>query len=166
MIEGGNSRWKLRRISLVLAGLLLGGFLILICFRLLHAPHGRLYGNEAVALAKLRSVIALQNEYAKAHPAKGFACELHLLRSVEPRDDAEYDTLRFLTTGTQSGYNYSLANCRAGAKGVFVQYQAIAVPIALDKTGFHAFCADQSGVVWYDAGGSATSCLSSRHVFQ
>jgi hypothetical protein len=166
LIDGGNSRWKMSRISLVLAGLLLSGFVILIFFRLLYAPHGRLYGNEAAALVKLRSVVALQNEYAKAHAAKGFACELRLLTPVEARDDAEYDPLRFLSTGTQSGYKYSLANCRADAKGVFVQYQVTAVPIEQGKTGFHAFCADQSGMLWYDAEGSATNCLSSRHVFQ
>lgn len=154
------------RISLVLTGLLLGGFVILICVRLLYAPHGRLWGNEAVALAKLRSVIALQNEYAKAHAAKGFACELRILKPVEARDDAEYDPLRFLTTGTQSGYKYLLTNCRADAKGVFVQYQVSAVPIEQGRTGLHAFCTDQFGVLWYDAEGSATKCLSSRHIFQ
>jgi hypothetical protein len=166
LIEGGNSRWKMSRISLVLAGLLLGGFLILIFLRLLYAPHGRLYGNESAALVKLRSVVALQNEYAKAHVAKGFACELRLLKPVEARDDAEYDPLRFLTTGTQSGYKYSLANCRTDAQGVFVQYQVIAVPIEQGKTGSHAFCTDESGVLWYDVEGSATKCLSSRRVFQ
>ena len=154
------------RISIVLAGLLLGGFVILIVLRLLYAPHGRLYGNEGVALAKLRSVVTLQNEYARTRVTKGFACELHLLKPVEARDHAEYDPLRFLTTGTESGYKYSLANCRADAKGVFVQYQITAVPIEQGRTGFHAFCTDQSGVLWYDAEGSAANCLSSRHVFQ
>jgi hypothetical protein len=137
------------RISLALAGLLLGGLAILILFRLLYAPHGRLYGHEAVALAKLRSVVVLQNGYAKTHAAEGFTCELHLLKPLEARGDAEYDPLRFFTTGTDSGYKYTLANCRADAKGVFVQYQLTAVPIEQGRTGLHAFCTDESGVLWY-----------------
>ncbi len=166
MIKAGNSRWKMSRVSIVLAGLLLGGFGILIFLRLLYAPHGRLNGNEAVALAKLRSVVTLQNEYARTHATKGFACELHLLKPVGAAEHAEYDPLRFLTTGTESGYKYSLANCRADTKGVFVQYEISAVPIEQGRTGFHAFCTDHSGVLWYDPEGSATNCLSSRHVFQ
>ena len=154
------------RLSLVLAVLVLCGLVILIFLRLLYAPHGRLYGNEAAALTKLRSVVALQNEYARAHEATGFACELRPLKPAARRDDTEYDPLRFLTTGTQSGYKYSLVNCRADARGVFIQYQVTAAPVEQGRTGFHAFCTDQSGVLWYDADGSATNCLSSRRGFQ
>lgn len=133
--------------------------------RFLLAPHSRLYGNEASAVTKLRSVVALQNEYAKKHVAKGFACELLLLKPMEAQQD-EYDPLRFLTTGTASGYKYSISNCRADAQGVFVQYQITAIPIEQGRTGRHAFCTDQSGVLRYDPEGSATDCLSSQHVLQ
>jgi hypothetical protein len=146
-----------------------GGLLVvaLLSIPVIDGPHSRQYANEAAAVSKLRAVTALEKKFAAAYVDKGFACELPLLRPAESdQNSVDYDPLRFLTTGTSAGYKFVLGNCRTDAKGVVVHYEATAVPVERGKTGFHAFCTDDSGLLWYDAGGSATNCLASRRALQ
>jgi hypothetical protein len=60
------------------------------------------------------------------------------------------------------GDKFMLGNCRSDDKGVVVYYEATAVPVEHGRTGFHAFCTDESGLLWYDEQGSAATCLVSR----
>lgn len=139
----------------------------LLSIPVLDGPHSRQYANEAAAVSKLRAVTTLEKKFAAAHVDKGFACELLLLRSAESEQNpVDYDPLRFLTTGTSAGYTFALGNCRTDTKGVVVHYEATAVPVERGKTGFHAFCTDDSGLLWYDKDGSATNCLASRRALQ
>lgn len=128
----------------------------------LDGPHSRQYANEAAAVSKLRTVVTLETKYAAAHSEKGFACELSLLRTSEQTRADDYDALSFLVKPTHAGYKFTLGNCYANTQGVVVHYQASAVPVESGRTGFRAFCTDDSGLLWYDAGGSATNCLASR----
>jgi hypothetical protein len=127
-------------------------------------PHSRRYTNEWGAARSLRTVTALQNKYAVAHPEKGFACELSLLKPSEQQEFAVYEPL-ILVTGMQAGYRFSLGGCYA-EKGKVVHYQVTAVPIQRGTTGLAAFCGDDSGSLWYDPEGSATNCLTSRRPLQ
>ena len=151
------------RYALVAAGGLI--FVALVSIPSLDGPNSRQYRNEAVAVSKLRTIVDRQRKFAAAHVDKGFACELPLLVSQESgQSPGDYDPLRFLITGTHAGYKFLLNNCRTDANGLVVHYEAIAVPVELRKTGFHAFCTDDSGLLWYDAKGVATSCIASRRV--
>jgi hypothetical protein len=108
----------------------------------------RQYRNEAVAVSKLRTVVDLQRKVAAAHVDKGFACALPLLMPQEGgQSPSDYDPLRFLLTGTHAGYEFLLDSCRTDASRVVVHYEATAVPVELGKTGFHAFCTDDSGLL-------------------
>jgi len=60
-------------------------------------------------------------------------------------------SLEFLTAGVQSGYKFSLLSCRSDANRARVRYQITAVPIEHGTSGVRAFCADEGGVIWYDA---------------
>jgi type IV pilus assembly protein PilA len=131
----------------------------------LDGPNSRRYKNESSAAMNLSAVIALQRKYAVAHPEKGFACELPLLKSSEHQESGDYEPL-LLVTGAQAGYKFSLGGCYADAKGTVVHYQVTAVPIELGKTGLAAFCGDDSGLLWYDREGSATNCLTSRRALK
>jgi len=128
----------------------------------LDGPHSRQHANEAVAVGNLRSVVTLETKYSAAHAEKGFACELAVLKPMEQTQDGDYDPFSFLVKPTYAGYKFALGNCSADVKGVVVHYQATAVPVERSRTGFRAFCTDDSGLVWYDAAGSATNCLASR----
>lgn len=135
----------------------------------LDGPHSRQHANEAAAVSKLRAVATLQSKFASTHAAKGFACELPLLRTAENQGDGvddDYGPLRFLTTATGAGYKFVIGNCYADAKGVVAHYQVTAVPIEQGTTGFRAFCTDDSGLLWYDPEGSPTNCLASRRALE
>jgi hypothetical protein len=109
----------------------------------------------------------LEKQFADAHPERGFNCELSRLRPApNEQNSVDYDPMRFLTTGSSAGYKFVLGNCRTNANGVVVHYEATAVPIEHRKTGFRAFCTDDSVLLWYDPEGSAIKCLESRRVLR
>ena len=109
----------------------------------------------------------LERKCEAAHVNKGFACELPQLRPPESeRNPGHYDPLGFLATGATAGYNLVLANCRTDEKGTVVHYEAATVPVERGRTGVRAFCTDDSGLLWYDAEGSATNCLVSRRAIR
>ena len=170
LAERHNSRWKIPpvlRIGLLVTGALrLGGLLLLSVIPTFDGPHSRQHANEAATVGRLRTLVALQNQHLAAHPSERFVCELSLLKPREPREKADYDPLGFLTTGTQSGYKFSLANCGSDTTRANAHYYVTAIPVEHGITGFWAFCADESGVIWYDKAGSATHCLGSRHALE
>jgi hypothetical protein len=96
------------------------------------------------------------------HAGNGFACELAMLQPIGRQEYPDH-SLEFLTAGVQSGYRFSLVGCSSDANRARVHYQAIAIPVVPGKTGVRAFCADEAEVIWYDAEGSPTNCLASRH---
>lgn len=120
---------------------------------------GGLRQNESAAVGTLRHIWTLQNEHAGLHPNIGFACQLRLLKPGPPTND-DRDTS--LLTSEWSGYRIALVSCTSEPDGQVRRYQMTAVPIVPGKSGVRAFCMDQSGVIWFDANGSAENCLATR----
>jgi hypothetical protein len=127
--------------------------------------HKRQHANEAASVARLRRVNELQNTYVTSNPSRGFACQLPLLKPAIPVSDS-YDPDEFLLTGTHSGYKFAVTVCRADPNGVITQYGVSAVPLEPGKSGFRAFCTNQTGMMWYDSDGSAEHCIASRRTLQ
>jgi hypothetical protein len=121
--------------------------------------HAGMRQNESAAVGSLRRIHDLETKYAASHPNEGFACELQQLRSVE-NVTSTYPT-NALLLGEWSGYKF-LIECSPTEKRIILRYQVTAVPSAPGVTGVRAFCADESGTVFYAENGSATECLSSR----
>jgi hypothetical protein len=161
-----NARRRIRKVLrivlFVTCGLLLAFGLLLLVVPTLDGPHSRRLANEAVAVGKLRTILTLQDQYMAAHAGDEFACELPLLRPTGQGNFPDY-SLEFLTTASQSGYKFSLAGCRSDDNRARVHYQVTAVPVERGTSGVRAFCADEAEVIWYDADGSSTNCLASRH---
>jgi len=154
-----------RALLWIMGGLVLAAGLCLLLVPTLDGPHSRLYRNEASAASKLRTVLALQDEYSAAHAYTGFACELPLLKTLGQQKFPEY-SFEFLTTGMETGYRFAMVGCDSDANRQRARYQVIAVPVEHGTTGVRAFCADETGVIWYDLEGSAANCLASRKVLQ
>jgi|SRR5580658_1886525 type IV pilus assembly protein PilA len=131
----------------------------------LDGPNGRRRANEAVAVGKLRRIVALQNDYAASHTAKGFACRLMLLRPAAPAG-GEYDADAFLLSENHAGYEIALADCDPGADGVVRSYRITAVPVEPGKSGVRAFCTDETGVLRYDLSGSVERCFALHHIIE
>ena len=98
-------------------------------------------------------LIAAEQQYATSFPATGFTCDLRQLAQSGLVD-------RVLASGDKSGYHYELQGCNTTATASVFSFTA--VPIAQDKTGKFAFCANQEGVLWYASGGSADECFRAR----
>jgi hypothetical protein len=142
-----------------LAAALLLSFLVVLAF----TPHFRdshagIRKNESAAVGTLRKIHDLESNYAAAHPQEGFACRLQMLQPGEDTTTAYNPWL----SGEWSGYKFVLARCAPAENGIVTRYQITAVPLARDLTGVRAFCADESGALFFEEGGSATKCLSSR----
>ncbi len=146
----------------IMGGLILAAGLLLLVVPTFDGPHSRLFANEALAVSRLRTILTLQDQYMAAHAGNEFACDLPLLKPIGQQKFPD-SSLEFLTAGVQSGYKFALVSCRPDANRARIRYQVTAVPVAHGTTGVRAFCADEAGVIWYDAQGSATNCLALKH---
>jgi hypothetical protein len=125
----------------------------------LDGPNSHRAAREAVAVGKVHRITTLQKDYAGSHPTEGFACQLPLLKPTSPTRDA-YDADTFLLLKDHAGYRIAITGCKPEPDGVVRSYQITAVPLEPGKSGVRAFCSDQTGALWYDASGSAGSCLT------
>ncbi len=144
--------------------LIAGFFLLLVAaffIPVMDGPNRRQHSNEASAVGTLRRLNTLESNYAATHPVRGFTCELRRLQPAVPVTDA-YETDEFWRAGVRVGYKFVVSGCEAGPRGVVMQYQVTATPLEPGKSGFRAFCTDQTGALWYDPDGSAEKCLASR----
>jgi hypothetical protein len=80
---------------IVAAGVICILCLAALCIPTLDGPNSRRRANEAVAVGKLRRITVLQKDYAASHSAKGFACQLSLLKPPAPTE-GDYDPDAFL----------------------------------------------------------------------
>jgi hypothetical protein len=164
--QRGEDLNRVRRRSWVLVALCAG---LAILFIALFVPvldvNKRQRGNESATVSRLRRLNELQNRHAASSPAKGFACQSAQLKPSTTAGET-YDPNEFLLSGAQSGYKFAITGCGTDSNGVVTRYQVTAVPIEPAKSGFRAFCTDQTGAIWYDSKGSAENCLASRRPLQ
>ena len=114
--------------------------------------HPRIPMNHMRAANSSVQLIAAERQYAKRFPATGFTCDLRQLAQA-----GLVDTV--LASGDKAGYHDELHGCNTtGTASVFFS----AVPIAQDRTGKFAFCANQEEVLWYAGGGSTDECFRAR----
>jgi len=98
-------------------------------------------------------LIAAERQYATRFPATGFTCDLRQLAQA-----GLVDTV--LASGDKAGYHYELHGCNTNGTASVFSFSA--VPIAQDRTGKFAFCANQEGVLWYAGDGSTEKCFRAR----
>jgi len=111
------------------------------------------HANEAAAIGELRDLIALQRNYAVAHPGNGFACELSELRSFAPDSTRVFDT-----SASHLGYSLTIRHCSLDSDRKVAHYQASATPLT-GRTDARTFCVDDSEQLWYNRDGSPETCL-------
>jgi hypothetical protein len=132
-------------------------------------PHMRQRGNEASTVGTLIRLTKLQSAHARAFPLRGFACDfaaLHPIGAVAKEDNSDFywDQYWYLNDAPvhRSGYVLNLTNCPADTSGRVSHYAFVAVPQRPGTTGFRAFCADDTGAIYYDDSGSAEACLVNK----
>jgi type IV pilus assembly protein PilA len=163
-----KSAGRLRGEGLAIAGLVLGYLglvsvhiiLIIAAIAIPNLVRSRTAANESSAVSAIRTLNKSQATYVDLHPKAGFTCELtDLSRAGLIGSD--------LASGNRSSYVIKLLNCAAESPGgANVKYQVVAYPMTKGKSGNRAFCSDESGLIRFDADGSAQACLESGAVLQ
>lgn len=102
------------------------------------------------AIFTMRTLLAAEDKFAKAHPGLGYTCSL-----------TDIATNPTMASGRWNEYVFEISGCRAkSAGGPNIGYFLTAHSL---RSAMPAFCSDQSGILRYDSSGSAVSCTKSGH---
>ena len=120
----------------------------------------RMAANEASAVGSLRTIDTAEMTFTTTYPDVGYANLANLggaATSCATPTGATSTTACLIddvlaTTAVKSGYNFAAA-ATGGAPSV--AYTSTALPTVVGQSGQRAFCSDQSGVIRYNATGTA-----------
>jgi len=120
----------------------------------------RMAANEASAVGSLRTIDTAEMTFTTTYPDVGYANLANLGGAATScaRPTGATSTTACLiddvlaTTAVKSGYNFAAA-ATGGAPSV--AYTSTALPTVVGQSGQRAFCSDQSGVIRYNAAGTA-----------
>src|SRR5215471_19967325 len=125
----------------------------------------RMSANESSAVGSLRTINTAEIGYFTTYPAVGFT-SLASLGGAQPCTPTAATGCyidNFLATNGggngKDGYSFTLQTA-ASATG----YGTLAAPLTLNQTGTRAFCSDQTGVIYYNAG--AATCTDANSPLQ
>src|SRR5215831_11967422 len=110
--------------------------------------------NQRRAIESITALALAERNYAARPPHSWYACEVSELGDQGLVDEV-------LATGTRAGYHFAI-RCLQSRGQKAESFTITAVPVSLGITGKYAFCADQSGEVWYSENGLASDCLAMR----
>jgi type IV pilus assembly protein PilA len=116
-------------------------------------------GNEASAVAAIRTINTAEVTYSVTYPTHGFTCALSDLDGLGGGEVNEHHAMLIdlrLASGKKNGYVFSLSGCDANPSS---RYTVTAVA-AQAGSRQRAFCSDQSAVIRYAVDGNAETCLS------
>jgi|SRR6202521_2489116 len=115
----------------------------------------RMAANEASAVASLRTVNAACVNYSSSW-GTGFPVSLTYLGPGKPATAIAADLVDTLVAGgTKSGYTLTYVS-GAPSNGTISTYTISASPVVPGKSGSRYFFTDQTGVIRYNSGGTAT----------
>jgi type IV pilus assembly protein PilA len=154
---------KQKGFSLIELLIVVAIILIIAAIAIPNLLRSRMAANEASAVGSLRTLNTAEVTYSTTYPAQGFAAlgSLGGSATVCASSTGATSTTACLidsvlaTTAVKSGYNFASSNL-TGAP-VVVTYTMTALPTVPGQSGQRAFCSDQSGVIRYNAGGTACS---------
>lgn len=114
--------------------------------------------NETTALMRFSMIAGAETQYAAKHPDQGFACTLQSLFAREQTSASEAADSDQFDQGNEewNGYRFTISACEGSPTS---KYRVTAVPLD-DDANMKTFCADESGVIKFIAGGKPSSCFS------
>jgi type IV pilus assembly protein PilA len=122
----------------------------------------RVSGNEASAIASLRSIVSAQQDFSSV--TQGFAGDLATLVSICPGSEVPFISPDLNSNGVvKNGYIFSVVagtGAVAGPNDCFgnpttTKFYATAVPQAVNSTGYRGFAANGAAAIWEDSTGAA-----------
>jgi len=107
----------------------------------------KMAANEASAVGSLRSINTACVTFSSTYGI-GFPTDLPTLKPATPAIVTAADLLdAVLSSGTKSGYNFTLTGSAPDANGIRQTYTAVANPATPGTTGNRYFFTDQSFVI-------------------
>jgi type IV pilus assembly protein PilA len=146
---------KQKGFSLIELLIVVAIILIIAAIAIPNLLRAKIAANESSAAASIRSIVTANIEYNTSYPAIGFAGTLGALGPADSTCSAGPSSTNacildlVLAGGTKSGY--TLASTGQATAGVNTQFTASAVPTTWNSTGVKAFCANEDGVVRFQA---------------
>lgn len=155
---------KQRGFSLIELLIVVAIILIIAAMAIPSLLHARISADEASAVNSIRSINTAEISYQTAYPAVGYAANLANLGGPAPCTPSPTSACLLDNTlasaspgnGSKSGYVF-LATGLAPVNNVYTQYTVGASPLTYNMSGIRNFCANEDGVIRYNAGGSGST---------
>ncbi|HUC54952.1 MAG TPA: prepilin-type N-terminal cleavage/methylation domain-containing protein [Candidatus Cybelea sp.] len=152
---------KQKGFSLIELLIVVAIILIIAAIAIPNLLRSRMAANEASAVGSLRTINTAEVTFSTTYPTIGFANLASLGGAASSCAGSTYanstnacliDSVLAQAVGIKSGYNFTAS---AGSGTPAVTYSSLAVPTVNGQSGQRAFCSDQSGVIRFNAGGTA-----------
>jgi type IV pilus assembly protein PilA len=155
---------KQKGFSLIELLIVVAIILIIAAIAIPNLLRARIAANEASAVASLRTINTAQISYYSNYPTIGFASVLSHLSgtctgSNVPTSAGSCMIDTTLSTGTKSGYSFSVAGTVSG-------YAAWTNPVSANQTGVNSFCSVQDAVVRKTGTASISTCQGTETPLQ
>ncbi len=117
-------------------------------------------GNDAQAVAAMRTILTAEVAYASAYPNVGFTCTLSDLDGFGGGEPNEHQAM-LINSGLASGKRFGFVFTLSGCSGTpATSFHLTAAPNG-NSYGRKAFCADQSAVIRSSGDGNPATCVAS-----
>src|SRR5207253_2988946 len=155
---------KQKGFSLIELLIVVAIILIIAAIAIPNLLRSRMSANEASAVGSVRTINTAEVTYSTTYPNIGFAADLKHLGGTaatcaQPTGASATsaclidDVLSM--TATKSGYVFTAVGTAGAGSTLLVTYTSTALPSVVGQSGQRSFCSDQSGVIRYNAAGTA-----------
>ncbi len=150
---------KQKGFSLIELLIVVAIILIIAAIAIPNLLRARIAANEASAVSSVRTINTAEVTYSTGYPTKGYADALVNLGGAAPCTPAIatgclIDSV--LGAGNKSGYNFAAVGANA-VNGINTTYTAGAAPVTFNQSGVRNFCANEDGVLRFQAGAAGSA---------
>jgi type IV pilus assembly protein PilA len=163
---------KQKGFSLIELLIVVAIILIIAAIAIPNLMRARMSANEASAVGSVRSINTAEISYNAAYSNLGFATTLAFLggpagAACVPSTSSGCFIDSSLSTGTKSGYTFTLAiGSSPAVGGIAPSYSILARPVTPNQTGTRYFCSFEDAVVRSSTGALVNPCVATTPALQ